>query len=109
MKEGLTFTIRCLDLHGSLPCLTYIFLLLLQLPLSSCTCVSMALTAWLPPPTLPRQPHSLEGAALVPCTCEAFTPRVHLSPSIDLSNLTVVGLYTRNGFVTTVIKEIYES
>ena len=30
-------------------------------------------------------------------------------PSIDLSNLTVVGLYTRNGFVTTVIKEIYKS
>ena len=29
--------------------------------------------------------------------------------SIDLSNLTVVGLYTRNGFVTTVIKEIYKS
>ena len=31
--------------------------------------------------------------------------------SIDLSNLTVVGLYTSNGFVTTVtfIKEIYKS
>ena len=38
----------------------------------------------------------------------------HLWSSIHLSNLTVVGLYTRYGFVTNVIhqrviKEIYES